>query len=117
MGDELQIQTEYIDEGTLVMHLAGDLTHLAKVTVNETFEDIEKMGLKNIILNFRENDYINSAGIALIFRIAIQSKQQDHQLAIAMPNRHYQKIFRQAGLKLYAQIYESFDEAKEQMLN
>ena len=66
MSDEIQIEIQRVDSKTTIIHLMGDVTTFAEKEINEAYAQISSNGATNIIFNFRENDYINSAGIAIL---------------------------------------------------
>lgn len=111
MSDEIKVDVQKVDGNTAVIHLAGDVTTFAEKTISEAYEQVSNNGAHNIIFNFRENDYINSAGIAILIGVVTEARRRNQRLIMAMPSSHFQKIFRMVGLTQYADIYGNLDEA------
>ena len=72
---------------------------------------VEQVHARHILLNFRQNDYINSAGIAILIGIVTEVNRNGQKLAVSGLSQHFQKIFRMVGLAQYADIYQDEDEA------
>jgi anti-anti-sigma factor len=115
MSDEIQVDVQYIDDKTAIIHLVGDVTTFAEKDINDAYNAASNNGSSNIIFNFRENDYINSAGIAILIGVVTEARKRNQRLIMAMPSSHFQKIFRMVGLTQYADIYGSLEEAKTQV--
>lgn len=110
LEDELSVSTRERD-GVAIIDLVGDVTTFAEDKINNAYNQVSEQGAKHILLNFRQNDYINSAGIAILIGIVTQVNQHQQQLAISGLSSHFQKIFRMVGLSQYATIYANEDEA------
>jgi anti-anti-sigma factor len=113
MTDEIQVDVQEINDTIAVINLAGDVTTFAEKAINDAYKQVSGDGKNNIIFNFRENDYINSAGIAILIGVVTEARKKNQRLIMAMPSSHFQKIFRMVGLTQYADIYSSLDEALE----
>ncbi|OQY45203.1 MAG: anti-anti-sigma factor [Anaerolineaceae bacterium 4572_78] len=111
MSDEIQVEVQRLNSRTAVINLAGDVTTFAEKPITGAYKQISDWGVKNVVFNFRENDYINSAGIAILIGIVTEARKRKQRLLMAMPSSHFQKIFRMVGLTQYADIHNSIDEA------
>jgi anti-anti-sigma factor len=94
-----------------IIDLVGDVTTFAEEKINSAYNQVTEMGAKHILLNFRQNDYINSAGIAILIGIVTEVNRNSQRLAVSGLSQHFQKIFRMVGLAQYADIYQDEDEA------
>lgn len=94
-----------------IIDLVGDVTTFAEEKINSAYAQVTEMGAKHILLNFRQNDYINSAGIAILIGIVTEVNRNSQKLAVSGLSQHFQKIFRMVGLAQYADIYQDEDEA------
>ena len=110
MSDEIQVSVRSFDVAT-VIDLVGDVTTFAEEAINQAYQSISSDGAMNIIFNFRENDYINSAGIAILIGIVTEARKRDQKLLMTGLSAHFQKIFRMVGLTQYADLYPSVDDA------
>ena len=111
MSDDIKVDVQETNSTTAVINLAGDVTTFAEKPINEAYKQVSTTGVNNVIFNFRENDYINSAGIAILIGIVTEARKRNQRLMMAMPSTHFQKIFRMVGLTQYADIYTNLDEA------
>lgn len=110
MSDDIQVSVR--GEGsTTIIDLIGDVTTFAEEAINQAYRSASDDGAKIIIFNFRENDYINSAGIAILIGVVTEARKRDQKLLITGLSAHFQKIFRMVGLTQYADLYPSVDEA------
>lgn len=110
LEDELNVSIRERD-GVAIIDLIGDVTTFAEEKINSAYAQITQQGSKNILLNFRQNDYINSAGIAILIGILTEVNSHEQKLAFSGLSQHFQKIFRMVGLAQYADIYQDEDEA------
>lgn len=110
MSDEIQISVRW-EEDTAVIDLLGDVTTFAEDAINQAYQSASSDGATNIIFNFRENDYINSAGIAILIGVVTEARKRDQKLLMTGLSAHFQKIFRMVGLTQYADLYPSVEEA------
>jgi anti-anti-sigma factor len=110
MSDEIQVTVRF-EKGATIIDLAGDVTTFAEEAINQAYQDASLNGAQNIVFNFRENDYINSAGIAILIGIVTEARKRDQRLLMTGLSNHFQKIFRMVGLTQYADLYPTLPEA------
>jgi anti-anti-sigma factor len=110
MIDEIQVNVRFA-KGATIIDLAGDVTTFAEEAINKAYQDASSNGAHNIIFSFRQDDYINSAGIAILIGIVTEARKRDQRLVMAGLSNHFQKIFRMVGLTQYAALYLTLDEA------
>jgi anti-anti-sigma factor len=115
LDDELSVNVRHRD-GVAVIDLIGDVTTFAETKVNKAYLEVTDQGAKQILLNFRQNDYINSAGIAILIGIVTEVNRNHQRLAVSGLSQHFQKIFRMVGLAQYAEMYQDEDEAIRNLL-
>jgi anti-anti-sigma factor len=96
-----------------VIDLAGEVTTFAEDVVNGAYKQASEQGARHILLNFKDVDYINSAGISVIIGLLTEARKSDQSLMITGLNAHYTKIFQMMGLAQYAPLYETEDAAKQ----
>ena len=116
LEDELNVSIRW-REGVAIIDLVGDVTTFAEDKINNAYAQVTKEGAHYILLNFRQNDYINSAGIAILIGIVTEVNRAGQKLAVSGLSQHFQKIFRMVGLAQYADIYQVEDEAIEGFLS
>lgn len=110
LEDELTVTTRQRD-GIAIIDLVGDVTTFAEEKINQAYREITNQGAQYVLLNFRQNDYINSAGIAILIGIVTEVTRNNQKLAVSGLSQHFQKIFRMVGLAQYAEIYQDEEEA------
>jgi anti-anti-sigma factor len=110
LEDELTVSTRERD-GVAIIDLVGDVTTFAEEKINTAYRDVTNKGARFVLLNFRQNDYINSAGIAILIGIVTEVNRNNQKLAVSGLSQHFQKIFRMVGLAQYAEIYQDEEEA------
>lgn len=110
LEDELTVGTRD-REGVAIIDLVGDVTTFAEEKINSAYREVTNKGARFVLLNFRQNDYINSAGIAILIGIVTEVNRNHQKLAVSGLSQHFQKIFRMVGLAQYAEIYQNEDEA------
>lgn len=110
LEDELKVSMR-TRESASIIDLEGDVTTFAEEKINAAYKQVSANGATQILLNFRQSDYINSAGIAILIGIVTEVNRKGQRLAVSGLSPHFQKIFRMVGLAQYAEIYQSEDEA------
>jgi anti-anti-sigma factor len=110
LEDELTVSTRERD-GVAIIDLVGDVTTFAEEKINTAYREVTNKGARFVLLNFRQNDYINSAGIAILIGIVTEVNRNNQKLAVSGLSQHFQKIFRMVGLAQYAEIYQDEEEA------
>jgi anti-anti-sigma factor len=110
MNEEIQVSVRW-DEKTAIIDLVGDITTFAEKSVRQVSQSALSGGAVNMVFNFRENDYINSAGIAILIGVVTEARKHDQKLIMTGLSSHFQKIFRMVGLTQYADLYPTVDEA------
>jgi anti-anti-sigma factor len=78
---------------TAVMHMRGEINIAADGALTEAYNQAEQMNPDKIILNFKQVDYINSTGIALIVGLLARARAAHHPLAAIGLSDHYREIF------------------------
>ncbi|NJN68538.1 MAG: STAS domain-containing protein [Chloroflexaceae bacterium] len=110
LEDELTVSTRQ-REGVAIVDLMGDVTTFAEEKINQAYREVTTQGARQVLLNFRQNDSINSAGIAILIGIVTEVNRNQQKLAFSGLSQHFQKIFRMVGLAQYADIYQDEEEA------
>lgn len=93
-----------------ILNLKGELTLFAENAVNEAIAEFIDDS-KNIIMNFAEVNYINSAGIAILISVITELRKKGGTLKFVGLTDHYKKIFNMVGLTQFGNIYNSIEEA------
>ncbi len=110
MSEEIQVAVRGAGNATII-DLVGDVTTFAEEAINKAYKSASDSGARNIVFNFRENDYINSAGIAILIGVVTEARKRDQKLLMTGLSAHFQKIFRMVGLTQYADLHSTIDDA------
>jgi anti-anti-sigma factor len=110
LEDELSVSIRERN-GVSILDLVGDVTTFAEEKINSAYAQVTDQGAKQILLNFRQNDYINSAGIAILIGVVTEVNRNGQRLAVSGLSQHFQRIFRMVGLSQYIDIYQDEGEA------
>lgn len=88
-----------------VIDLHGEINSLGDDTLNEAFAVATRNHPTAILLNFRDVDYINSTGIALIVGLMAQARKAGVPLLTCGLSDHYQEIFHITRLSDFMSIF------------
>lgn len=113
---EIQVNLRLEDKLALI-DLKGDVTSLAEKKIVSAYERALTQKLHNLILNFSEVGYINSAGMSIIITLLSRSQQQNVALKAFGLSPHFQKIFEMVGLLKYIPHFENEAEARASCAN
>ena len=95
-----------------MIRIQGNISVDAEESLGKAYETACTSGAQRILLSFREEDYIDSAGIALVIHLAAEAKEQGQILRIAQPSRHFRRVFTDImGLDKYVDIFSSEEAA------
>lgn len=110
VNDDIEVKMRSANNAVII-DLIGDLTTFASEAVSNAYGSVTDQGVRNIIFNFRQNDYINSAGIAILIGLVTEARRRGQTILVTGLSLHFQKIFRMVGLTQYTDIYQNVDEA------
>ncbi|MBI4530727.1 MAG: STAS domain-containing protein [Candidatus Latescibacteria bacterium] len=110
MSHHMEVYLRQIGD-IVFIDIAGDVTAFAEEKLTQAYQSASEKGTRKIVLNFKEDAYINSAGIAIIIGIATESRRKEDAVVIVQPSKHFQKIFSMIGLTRYLKIFENEREA------
>ena len=110
----LEHQSEFgiVRLGALTLFdIRGYISMDAGPAIKEAYGVIDPERAKKILLRVDEDTFFNSEGIIAIFQILVEAKKYQQQVTIAGLSKHFQKIFRMAGISKLAPICNTMDEA------
>ena len=102
-----------LSDEVVVIDIEGDMTSASHAVIEQAYEEASGTGQKKILLTFREEDYINSAGIASIIKLVTESRKKEEVVRLATPSAHFRKLFGIVGLTQHVQVFSSAEEALE----
>jgi anti-anti-sigma factor len=99
-----------------LMHIQGDITSHSEPYINEAYKELNEQGsTQKILIQFEEDAYINSGGIAVLIQILAQTQKNDQQIGITGLSEHFKKIFGMVGITKFANIYDDLGEALQSL--
>lgn len=88
-----------------VIDLYGEINAQAEQTLNTAYADAESGSSEVILLNFRDVDYINSTGIALIVSLLARARKSKRRLLAWGLSEHYVEIFQITRLVDFMKVF------------
>ena len=79
--------------GAAVMELRGELDSSAEEALERGYAEATKGDPASIVLDFKDADYINSTGIALIVGLLAQARAAGVEIIARGLTEHYREIF------------------------
>jgi len=101
------------NDNLVVIEVHGDLTASAEKDMDDAYKKACEYNTKNILIKFDDKSRINSAGIANVINIVIESQERQHKIFITGVSKHFRKIFELVGLTKYTTIVESEEEVSK----
>ena len=95
---------------TFVIDIHGEITSAAENILMDAYTQAATQGASNILLNFKNLEYMNSSGIGLLVTLLIRTRRQQHRLMAFGLSDHYRQIFELTRLNDAIGIYA--DEAQ-----
>ena len=92
---------------TNIIDIQGEINAFAENALMDAYTIATSSGAKNIILNFRDLEYMNSSGIGLLVTLLIRASRQNQKLLAYGLNSHYRQIFELTRLNEAVSLYES----------
>ena len=99
-------------DGLATIEVLGDLTVSAEKAMGAAYQKACGYKTKNILLKFDGKSRINSAGIAIVINLVIESQEKGCKVFITGVSKHFQKIFELVGLTKYTTIVDSEEEVR-----
>lgn len=91
--------------GVAVLELRGQLDGKADLRMDAAYADAVVGGPRAILLDFKNVDFINSTGIALIVGVLGKARQQQLPVLVCGLSDHYQHIFEITRLADFMQFF------------
>lgn len=96
-----------------ILDIHGEITGQAEEALVAAYNQASQTGVKTIILNFSELEYMNSSGIGLLVTLLIRIQRQKQRLLAYGLDEHYRQIFELTRLSEAIGLYA--DEAQALM--
>ena len=81
-----------------IIDIKGEINGLSETVLMEAYNQASLNGVRSIILNFSDLEYMNSSGIGLLVTLLIRVRRQKQRLLAFGLSEHYKEIFDMTGL-------------------
>ena len=99
--------TSYLENGQLTVALTGEIDHhCAKHYIQEIIGKIEAYTPRVCILDFKEVNFMDSSGIAVVINALRYMSRMEGKLMLRGINEQPMKVFRASGIDKLVEIKE-----------
>lgn len=89
----------------VILDLHGEINGAVEAALNAAYDQAEAQRPLTIALNFKDVDYINSTGIALIVGLLARARKAKRTLTVFGLSEHYMEIFHITRLIDFMDVY------------
>lgn len=111
LPDKIRADVRFVGEDIGVIEVAGEVTGFAENILMGAYRQVVDHGVRKIIMNFKDMEYMNSSGIGLLVTIMIRASRSNHQLAAVELRSHFRRVFGLTRLQEVMPVYDSEQEA------
>ena len=94
-----------------MIDIRGDITAESEEVLMDAYGRANGDGVRAVVLNFSDLDYMNSGGIGLLVTVLVRARRQDQSVLAYGLSDHYRQIFELTRLDEAVGIHDSEDEA------
>ena len=94
-----------------VLNVSGRLDASTSSSFDEKLTSIIDSGEKNLLINFKELDYISSMGLRVLLQAAKKLKANQGSISLCEMKENILEVFDIAGFTQVFQIYKTYNEA------
>ena len=87
------------------LKFSGDISSASKDAIVGAYEALDKVRHRQILLDFKGVEYLNSSGIALVIQVLMEAAKAGQTIAICGLTPHFTKVFTMVGITKYAKLY------------
>lgn len=102
-----------VSDKASIIDIHGEITAFAENSLMDAYAEASREGVRAILLNFTDLDYMNSSGIGLLVTLLIRANRHNQQLLAYGLSDHYKQIFQLTRLDEAIGIYDTQDAALE----
>ena len=88
-----------------VLRFEGDISSASKDAVIGSYQGLNKVTVKTVLLDFTKVEYINSSGIALVIQVLMEAANSGQKVLAFGLSAHFQKVFTMVGITKYAGLF------------
>lgn len=105
IGHEFEVTTRPDGNGRLIFELHGDINATAGTKLESAHSALDTEGIRSVVLDFEDVDYINSTGIALIVGLLARARAANLGVVAYGLSDHYREIFQITRLADFVGIF------------
>jgi len=109
MESAFEATVTQVDDGAVVV-MSGTVNRAAKEGLEAAYEEAAA-GPGRVLLDFRDVDYINSTGIAVIVGLLAKARAEDRRVGAFGLTDHYREVFTITRLADFMTIYQDANAA------
>jgi anti-anti-sigma factor len=95
----------------IIIDLIGDVTNRGQQAIESAYEQALDGKPQRVFINFSNIEYINTSGIAVLISLVMEGEKLGSKIGLFGMSAHYRKVFKLVRLPLYADVYDTEDEA------
>lgn len=88
-----------------VLSFSGDITSASRDILVGTYDGLDKVANRAVLLDFSKVNYLNSSGIALVIHVLMEANKGGQRVAISGLTPHFTKVFTMVGITKYASLF------------
>jgi anti-anti-sigma factor len=88
-----------------VLRFEGDISSASKEAVIGSYQTLNKVTVKTVLLDFTKVEYINSSGIALVIQLLMEAANSGQKVLAFGLSAHFNKVFTMVGITKYAGLF------------
>lgn len=108
---KLNTQVRAVTATASVIDIYGEINAFAETALNNAYTMANRPGVKAVILNLTNLEYMNSSGIGLLVTLLIRANRQKQKLMVYGLSDHYLQIFELTRLNDAIQVHQSQNDA------
>ncbi len=95
-----------------MLRFEGDITSTSREAVLGSYEALDKVMVKRIVLDFSKVPYLNSSGIALVIQLMLEARKVGQKVECFGLTAHFVKVFTMVGLAKYTRMHATEADAR-----
>jgi anti-sigma B factor antagonist len=90
-------------ESVAILSFSGDIASNSRDAIIDTYHGLSAT-ISKLLLDFRDVDYINSSGIAIVIQLLLEASKSGRSIGIYGLTPHFHKVFTMVGVAKYATL-------------
>lgn len=108
---KIELNVRSANEHASIIDVKGDLNGYAEDSLMEALTKATDNGVRNVIFNFEELEYMNSSGIGVLVTLLIRVKRNNQRLLAYGLSQHYVQIFELTRLDEAIKLFPNEEQA------